>query len=260
MNSEANLYEITKSHMVRLGLSSSVEGLSQTLDETKSQSHLLFLQRLLSLEIESRAERRYETLRRFAGFPAEYRLSDYDFEYQPKLDGRIISELANLTFIRDGRNVIFIGPPGVGKTMLAVALGYEAITAGYKTIYISAIDLVTRLHKAALDGRFNRVIRPFESASLIIIDELGYLPMGPEGASYLFDLVSRRYLRGSIIITTNRPISSWGEVLSDEVLAAAMLDRLLHRCSVIPIDGESYRMREYLERSAALRKGVGRSD
>ena len=168
--SEVDAYETAKSHLGALGLNSALGVLSERLDADKQESHVVFLSRLLGCEIEARLKRRRETLRRFAGFPGEYRLVDYDFEYQPKLDRKIITELASLSFIADAGNIVFIGPPGVGKTMLAVALGYEAIEAGYKTIYTSAIDLVTRFHKAALNGRFDQVMRPFESASLVIID------------------------------------------------------------------------------------------
>ena len=140
--------------------------------------------------------------------------------------------------------------------MLAVGLGHKAIELGYKNIYVSAADLVAKCHKAVISGKWELFLRSYVKQSLLIIDELGYLPLGKEGASYLFEIVSRRYLRGSIILTTNQPISSWGEVVSDTVLAAALLDRLLHRCTVVNIQGESYRMRGYREQSKLLRKAV----
>jgi DNA replication protein DnaC len=150
--------------------------------------------------------------------------------------------------------------PGVGKTMLADGLGHAALAAGMRTYYTTAADLAARCHRAALEGRWANTMRFYMGPSLLIIDEVGYLPLPGEAASALFQVVSRRYLKGSIALTTNLGIASWGKVFNDDpMIAAAMLDRLLHRSVVMNIDGDSYRMRSHRARAEAARRGVGRS-
>jgi DNA replication protein DnaC len=147
-------------------------------------------------------------------------------------------------------------PPGVGKTHLALALGHLAVDAGYRVCYVTAADLVARCHRAAIEGRWATTMRSLATPRLLIIDELGYLPLQAEGAAALFQVIAQRYLKGSIALTTNRGIASWGQIFDDPMVAAAMLDRLLHRSTVLQIDGDSYRMRAHRARVESLRKGM----
>jgi DNA replication protein DnaC len=255
MTAAESRYQKLRGHLHYLRLEVAAEALPQQLERARTQklSHTAFLERLLQIEVEATEARRLAGRLRFASLPAPWTLADFDFDAQPALDRKLVDELATLRFVEEQANLLIVGPPGVGKTMLAVCLGRQAVEAGYRVYYTSAADLAARCHRAALEGRWATAMRFYCGPALLLIDELGYLPLQAEGAAALFEVVQRRYLKGSIVLTTNRSIASWGQIFDDPMIAAAMLDRLLHRSVVLQIDGDSYRMRAHRARAEALR-------
>lgn len=232
-------------HLEQLGLTQAAAVLDSRL-EVAAQRQLPyadFLADLLDLEAAARRERYLRTRTRLAHLPFHRTLEQFDFAFQPSIDERQVRELATLAFISDAANVILLGPPGVGKTHLSVALGLKAIAAGFGVYFVRAHELVADLRKAMAEHRLDRRMRMYLAPKVLIIDEFGVWPYDRMAATALFAL-SARYERGSIILTSNKGFAEWGEVLGDQVIATAILDRLLHHSHILNIRGESYRLRE----------------
>jgi len=219
-----------------------------------------FVEELLLAERESRRARAREMFARIAGFPAIKTLDQYDFTFAIGAPRKQIMELASLAFVERAENVGFLGPSGVGKTHLAIALGYLATQKGYKTRFFSAVDLVLMLEAAQRQGRYRQVMhRAVNAYRLLIIDEIGYLPMSREQANLFFQVVAQRYERGSMILTSNLTFGSWDSALAgDGVLTVAMLDRILRHSIIVSINGESFRLKDKRKAGLLARFGEDR--
>jgi DNA replication protein DnaC len=227
-------------------LEEQLESLTERADAT-SMGYLEFLDLVLEEETGIREGRRFRNALKLSGLPHHKTLDEFDFAFQPDLDRRKVKDLASLAFVQSGSNVAFLGPPGVGKTMLAIALAVAACQAGFSIYFTTLDDMVRNLREAEAGGRFAKKLQTYLKPSVLVVDEIGYLPLSRAEANMVFQLVSRRYERGSIIVTSNKAFSEWGQVLGDEVLASAILDRLLHHCDVISINGPSYRLRDHVK-------------
>jgi DNA replication protein DnaC len=238
--------EKARVYLEQLGLNEAAAVLESRLDSASQRqlSYSELLADILGIEAGARRERYLIARTRLAHFPFQRTLEQFDFRFQPSIDERLVRELASLAFVADGANVLLLGPPGVGKTHLAVALGLRAIEGGCGVYFVRAHNLLEDLRCAQAEHRLDRRMRVYMAPRLLIIDEFGVWPYDRVAATALFTLISARYERGSVILTSNKGFAEWGEVLGDSVIASAILDRLLHHSHVLNIRGESYRLKE----------------
>ena len=233
-------------HLGRLRLTATREALPALLMEAarKKWTYLDFIDQLTRREVESRQDKRVRMGMTIAHFPTVRTLEGFDFAAQPSVDERLVRELATGSLVAHGTNVLLFGAPGLGKTHLAIGLGRRVVELGHTVLFTTATGLLSVLSKAESEGRLEEKLINSIKPRLLIVDELGYLPFERRAAHLFFQLVNRRYERGSMLITTNQRVSDWGAMFGDEVLATAILDRLLHHSETLMITGESYRLRE----------------
>jgi len=232
-----------------LDLNGIKNNLSNELDNI-SNNKLTFLEglnHLLKNEIKYREISRANSNIKVAHFPYIKEIKDFDFDYQPSINKEVINDLKTLRFIEEKKNILFLGNPGVGKTHLATALGIEAARKRNSVYFISCNDLITNLSNAFKENRLENKIKFYCKYKLLIIDEIGYLPITKEESNMFFQLIAKRYENKPIIITTNQPFSKWGEVFGDNTIASAIIDRLVHHSVIINIKGRSYRIKDLIQ-------------
>ena len=237
-----------KEAATRLHLANLEDNLTTLCERADSSQlgYLEFLDLVLEEETGVRDGRRFRNALKLSGLPHHKTIDEFDFAFQPDLDKRKVRDLASLAFVETKSNVALLGPPGVGKTMLAVSLAVAACQAGYSIYFTSLDDLVRNLREAESSGRFAKKLQTYLKPSVLVVDEVGYLPLNRADANMVFQMVSRRYEKGSIIVTSNKSFGEWGQVFGDDVLASAILDRLLHHCEVLSINGPSYRLKDHV--------------
>ncbi len=251
-----SVYESLKADLDYLLLPRAAEVFASLATEAKeaSWSHVEYLARVMAEQAAATVNRRLAGRLRYARFPGRRTLEDFDFDFQPTVDRKLVEDLATCRFVAEGRPLLFLGQPGCGKTHLAVALATKAVEAGYRGYFTTADEMVTNLAAARREGTFTTKLRTYTAPSVLVIDDVGLLPMEPGGATAFFHVVNTRVEKGHpCLVTTNRGLPAWGEVFGDAVVAGAILDRLMHRAVVFNIRGPSWRMREHAALAEAAR-------
>ena len=238
--------EQTVSRYRSLRLSAAADELINLLAEAEANemSYLGFADRLAEHELVQRQDKRIRRNRKMAAFPAEKRLEGFDYRHQTTITKRQVNALLDFQFIDERNNLVFIGPPGVGKTHLAIGIGYKAVEAGYRVLFRNALDLVEELELAEMKGELKKRVSALAKYDLLIIDELGYLPMTRQARYNLFQLINSLYEYRSIILTTNKDFTSWGEFFHDDNVAVPIIDRVIHHSHIFMLGGESYRLKQ----------------
>lgn len=244
-----SLYEQIKADLGYLHLDAAAASFAVLAEQARTNdwSHIDFLARLVAEQATADRDRRLAARLRYARFPYRRRLADFDFEFQPSVDRKLVEDLATLRFIDENRPILFLGQPGCGKTHLAVALATVAVEAGYRGYFTTAHQMCKNLIRAEHDGTLNSKLKSYTAPTVMVIDDVGLLPIGgTEGAAMFFHVVNTRYEKGHpTLVTTNRGLSAWGQIFGDAVVAAAILDRLMHKAIVFNIRGPSWRLREH---------------